>query len=104
MLRPYVGWTGVITAYRRSSSPGPFAQERALQAPRRGDASVFRSACHREGTPARFGSAIVTTEASPGLFAQERTLYAPRRGDASVFRSACHRDGTPARFGSAIVR
>src|SRR5690625_2706998 len=57
----------------------------------------------REGTPARFGSAIVTTEASPGLFAQERTLYAPRRGDASVFRSACHREGTSARFGSAIV-
>src|SRR5690625_7175052 len=36
---------------------------------RRGDASVFRSAPRRDGTPARSGSAIVTREASPGPFA-----------------------------------
>src|SRR5690625_6934426 len=36
---------------------------------RRGDASVFRSAPRRDGTPARSGSAIVTREASPGPLA-----------------------------------
>ena len=36
---------------------------------RRGDASVFRSAPHRDGRPSRFGSAIVTREASPGALA-----------------------------------
>src|SRR5690625_1160890 len=80
---------------------------------RRGDASVFRSAPHRDGTPARFGSAIVTREASPGALAyfidrvagvaKKHDTGTHRRGDASVFRSAPRRDGTPARSGSAIV-
>src|SRR5690625_153203 len=80
---------------------------------RRGDASVFRSAPRRDGTPARFGSAIVTREASPGALAcfidhvagvaKKHDTGTHRRGEASVFRSAPHRDGTPARFGSAIV-
>src|SRR5690625_6901082 len=45
--------------------------------PRRADASVLRSACHRDGTPARSESAIATCKASGGLFNQERMLQAP---------------------------
>jgi len=96
-------------AARRHHSVGRLSHERIVcpkthdKGTRRGDASVVRSAIDRSGTPARYGSAIVTREASPEPFAQQRTIKAPVGGDASLVRSATDRSGTPARYGSAIV-
>ena len=96
-------------AARRHHSVGRLSHERIVcpkthdKGTRRGDASVVRSAIDRSGTPARYGSAIVTREASPEPFAQQRTIKAPVGGDASLVRSATDRSGTQAPFGWAIV-
>src|SRR5690625_7960166 len=59
---------------------------------RRGDASVFRSAPRRDGTPARSGSAIVTREASPGPLAYfiDQGMGVAKKHDTGTTVGAMH--------------
>src|SRR5690625_5940964 len=59
---------------------------------RRGDASVFRSAPRRDGTPARSGSAIVTREASPGPLAYfiDQVMGVAKKHDTGTTVGAMH--------------